>query len=75
MASIIYCLIARDTETVLCEHALASGNFPQLSRTILSRHIKTNDKRMLQYDQKYIFHYQNQDGITVLALTESDFSV
>ena len=72
--SIIYCLIAKDSETVLCEYAMASGNFPQLSRIILSRHIKENDKRMLQYDHKYIFHYQNQDGITVLALAESDFN-
>lgn len=67
--SLIYSLIARAPDVVLCEHTEYSGNFMQIIRSILQKNIKTNSKCIISYD-KYKIHYINTEGITYLCLSE-----
>ena len=48
--SIIYALIARSSDVVLCEHTEYAGNFQQISR-ILLRKIKKGSKYSIEYDK------------------------
>jgi hypothetical protein len=48
--SIIYALIARASDVVLCEHTEYAGNFQQISR-ILLRKIKKGAKYSIEYDK------------------------
>lgn len=49
--SIIYALIARDPDIVLCEHTEHTGNFLQISRVILQKGIKPEAKQIILYDK------------------------
>jgi hypothetical protein len=48
--SIIYALIARSSDVVLCEHTDYAGNFQQITR-VLMRKIKKNMKYSIVYDK------------------------
>ena len=76
--SIIYALIARSSEVVLCEYTEYAGNFQQISR-ILLRKIKKGSKYSIEYDKqieyrltiiRYKFHYMNENDLTYLCMTE-----
>lgn len=67
--SLLYSLIARSVDVVLCEHTEYSGNFMQIIRSILQKNIKLNTKCIITYD-KYKIHYINAEGITYLSLSE-----
>ena len=56
--SIIYGLIAKNDDQVLCEYTEYKGNFEQISRMIL-RKIQKNSRRALIYDESYNFTYIN----------------
>jgi len=47
---IIYSLVAKNNDVVLCEHTEYSGNFQQQSRALL-RKIKKNKKFIIEYDR------------------------
>eukprot|EP00357_Protocruzia_adherens_P024296 CAMPEP_0115010066 /NCGR_PEP_ID=MMETSP0216-20121206/23059_1 /TAXON_ID=223996 /ORGANISM="Protocruzia adherens, Strain Boccale" /LENGTH=184 /DNA_ID=CAMNT_0002378139 /DNA_START=62 /DNA_END=613 /DNA_ORIENTATION=- len=70
--AIIYAVIAKDLDTVLTEYSAASGNFPQITRTILKR-IEPNARFSYNYSTDYCFHYNNEDGMTYMCLTDEDF--
>lgn len=48
--SIIYALISKAHDVVLCEHTEYAGNFQQISRVLL-RKIKSNVKYSIEYDK------------------------
>ena len=48
--SIIFSLISRNSDVVLCEHTDFAGNFQQISRMLL-RKIKKNSKFSIEYDK------------------------
>lgn len=48
--SIIYALVAKNQDVVLCEHTEYAGNFQQVSR-VLMRKIQKNKKCMIEYDK------------------------
>ena len=52
--SIIYAMIAKNDDQVLCEFTEYKGNFEQISRTIL-RKIQKNSRGALTYDESYNF--------------------
>ena len=56
--SIIYALVAKNHDQVLCEYTEYKGNFEQISRTIL-RKIQKNSRGVLTYDESYNFSYIN----------------
>lgn len=48
--SILYALIAKEPDVVLCEYTDYSGNFQQITRIIL-RKIKKESKYTIDYDK------------------------
>ena len=73
MASIIYSVIALDSNaTPVAEASLAEGNFNMLALKLLSK-IKKNSSASYVYENKYIFHYNNEDEITFLCMTDAAF--
>lgn len=74
MASIIYCLIASETSTTpLVEVSMAEGNFPQIAVKLLSK-IKPNTSISYSYEDKYMFHHHNEQGLTYLCMTDTGFA-
>ena len=67
--SLIYSLISKNKDTVLCEYTDFKGNFQQISRVILQKGIKKDSKYIINYD-KYNIHYINENSITFLLLDE-----
>ena len=72
--SLFYALIARSNEIVLCEYTEISGNFPQITRSIIKK-IKRNTRSSYTYKDKFVFHYINENDITYLALADSKFNL
>jgi vesicle-associated membrane protein 7 len=73
MASIIYSVIAADAlPTPLAEAALAEGNFGMLALKLLAK-IKKNTSASYVYENKYIFHYNNENEVTFLCMTDAAF--
>ena len=73
MASIIYSVIASDTNpTPIVEVSLAEGNFNLLALKLLSK-VKKNSSASYVYENKYIFHYNNENDITFLCMTDASF--
>lgn len=48
--SIIYALISKDFDCVLCEYTEYIGNFQQITRSIL-RKISSDSKKTIDYDK------------------------
>lgn len=48
--SILYALISKSSDIVLCEHTEYAGNFQQISRVLL-RKLKKNTKYSIEYDK------------------------
>lgn len=51
MSLIHYVLIARQKNKVLCDYTEHSGNFPQISISML-KHVKPNQKSSILFDKK-----------------------
>ena len=68
--SIIYSLIARSTDIVLCEYTEFAGNFQQVTRVLLRKATKKNTRFIFPYD-KYKFHYLNENEITYLCMSDN----
>ena len=61
---IIYALIAKNDDQVLCEYTEYKGNFEQISRTILRKKQK-NSRGVLTYEESYIFTYINENNLYI----------
>jgi vesicle-associated membrane protein 7 len=73
-SSIIYCVISGDSSTTpLAEVALAEGNFNLIAQKILQK-IKRGSSASYVYENKYSFHYNNENGFTFLCMTEAAFN-
>lgn len=70
--SIIYALVAKNDEQVLCEYTEYKGNFEQISRTIL-RKIQKNSRGGLTYDESYNFSYINENNLTYLSMSDAKY--
>lgn len=68
--TILYALIARQ-KNVLAEFTSTSGNFPTVTRVLLSKIPESDGKMSYVYD-KHVFHYIVDDGITFLCMSEED---
>ncbi|GAB9469678.1 hypothetical protein Gpo141_00006949 [Globisporangium polare] len=67
---IVYALVSRE-KTVLAEYTASSGNFPTVTRVLLSK-IPSHDGRMSYVYDKHIFHYVVEDQIIYLCMTDND---
>jgi len=68
--TILYGLVSRQ-KTVLAEHiaTTATGNFPTVTRVLLSKIPTTDGKMTYVYDQ-YVFHYIVEGGICYLCMSD-----
>ncbi|KAL4476464.1 hypothetical protein ABPG74_010197 [Tetrahymena malaccensis] len=71
--SIIHAVICRGKETALVEYTTASGTFPQIARELL-KVVDTETKQFIPYNDKYVFHYINENDFTYMCLTDAHFS-
>lgn len=65
---ILYALIARK-KAVLAEYTSSSGNFPTVTRVLLSK-IPEQDSKMSYVYDKFVFHYIVDQGITFLCMSD-----
>eukprot|EP01135_Chromosphaera_perkinsii_P002689 Nk52_evm57s226 gene=Nk52_evmTU57s226 len=70
--NIIYGVVAYKN-TVLAEHAAASGNFTEVTQCILDKIPSEGPSRMSYVYDRYLFHYIVDDGIVYLCMAESEF--
>lgn len=68
--TIVYALVSRE-KTVLAEHseASATGNFPTVTRVLLSK-IPSQDGRMTYVYDNYVFHYIVENTICYLCMSD-----
>ena len=70
--TIIYNLIARGPKTILCDYSHYTGNFDQITLTIL-KFVKKGKKGKIIYDNKSIFYYEEKSDIIYITLVQGDF--
>lgn len=71
MASIIYALVANNgSNTPLAEIALAEGNFQLMALKLLAK-VEKGASKSFTYENKYTFHYHNDNGFTFLCMTDA----
>ena len=63
---IVYALISCRKD-VMAENTASSGNFPTVTRVLLSKIPDTDSKMSYAYDQ-HVFHYIVENGITFLII-------
>lgn len=66
--TILYGLVSRQ-KTVLAEHTSSSGNFPTVTRVLLSK-IPPIDGRMTYVYDQHVFHYIVEGGICYLCMSD-----
>lgn len=72
MMSIIYSLIARGT-TVLVDYTESSGNFQQITGSILQKIPLHDDTKCTYVSGSYHFHVIVDDGLVYLCMADEDF--
>lgn len=65
---ILYALVARG-KNVLAEYTSAQGNFPTVTRVLLSKIPEQDGKMSYVYDS-HVFHYIVDNGITFLCMAD-----
>mmetsp|Transcript_2915 Transcript_2915/g.3338 ORF Transcript_2915/g.3338 Transcript_2915/m.3338 type:complete len:235 (-) Transcript_2915:95-799(-) len=68
---IVYSLVSRG-KTVLAEYTATSGNFPTITRVLLSK-IPVQDGKMSYVYDAHVFHYIVEDEMTYLCLADEEF--
>ena len=66
--TIFYALVSKQNNIVLAEFTEYSGNFQQYTVQLMKR-IESNSKRTFELEE-YFFHYINEDGITVMCMSD-----
>lgn len=74
MSAIIYFLIANNSSTApIVEVTLAEGNFQVIAQKLL-RKLPRDTSTSYSYENKYMFHSHNSEGITLMCMTVYSFS-
>ena len=68
--SIFYVLIAKRNDMILVDYTEYSGNFQQITIDLMKQIQPETNKTYELAD--YLFHYINEDGLTVLCMTSKD---
>ena len=72
MAQIFYAVVVREPDVVLAENEKVSGNFPQITRKILSK-LPRQGRFSYSYNSAYCFHYMSSGELVVLCLADEAF--
>ena len=72
--SIIYTLIAKEHEKVLCEFTEYHGNFQVITRNLIKK-LKEQSKAVVVYDDMYLFYFISSStaNLTYLCMCENTF--
>lgn len=68
--TIFYALLAKKKNIVLAEYTEYSGNFQQYTMQLMSR-IENDTKKTFELEE-FFFHYINEDGLTVLCMSDKN---
>lgn len=70
--TIFYALIAKKRNIILADYTEYSGNFQQYTMQLMNR-IEEETKKSFELEE-YMFHYINEDGLTVLCMTDKQLN-
>lgn len=70
--SILYAIISRG-KTVLAEYTSTTGNFPTVTRVLLSKIQSEQDGKMSYIYDQYIFHYIVENHLIYMCMTGTAF--
>jgi hypothetical protein len=65
--SIIYVVVAKSEDRILCEYTDFVGNFEQIARSLL-KEVHIQHKATFSYDDIYFFHYLNSNNVTYMCM-------
>ncbi len=71
--SVVYTLICKGSDKVLCEFTEYQGNFEQISRSLL-RKVEKNKRATFSYADEFYFHYINANNITYMCMCDNKLS-
>lgn len=69
---IVYSVIAKEKNQVLCEFTEHRGNFETLAQNILVK-VKEESRATISFENEYIFYYLNTQGITAMCLCDNQY--
>lgn len=67
--SIVYTLICKGYDKVLCEYTEHQGNFEQVSRNLLKK-VQMDNRATFSYEDEYFFHYINNGGLIYMCMCD-----
>lgn len=70
--SIYYVLVAKRNDMILVDYTEYSGNFQQITIDLMKQIQPESNKTYELAD--YLFHYINEDSLTVLCMTSKDIN-
>lgn len=73
MASIIYAILYRYPDTVISEYSKAQGNFPQITRNIITK-VPKNGKFSYSYNESFVYHYISENNFMFMCLADVEFN-
>jgi vesicle-associated membrane protein 7 len=73
MASIIYAILYRYPDTVISEYSKAQGNFPQITRNIITK-VPKNGKFSYSYNESFVYHYISENNFMFMCLSDAEFN-
>jgi vesicle-associated membrane protein 7 len=68
--SILYVLVAKRNDMILVDYTEYTGNFQQITIELMKR-IESDTKKTFEVSD-YLFHYINEEELTVLCMTSKD---
>jgi hypothetical protein len=71
--SILYTLVAKDMDVIICDYSEYEGNFEQISINLLKK-TETESRATFVYGSEYFFHYLNISGLTYMVMCDSRIS-
>jgi vesicle-associated membrane protein 7 len=71
--SVVYTLICKGNDKVLCEFTEYQGNFEQISRSLLKK-VQKDKRATFSYADEYYFHYINANNITYMCMCDNKLS-
>lgn len=76
MSKIIYLLIANNTSaSPVAEISFATGNHSMMALKLIQKlQNDQNTSKSYAYENRYMFHYHNQRGVSLLCMCDSEFS-
>ena len=66
---ILYALIAKKQNIILCDYTSHTGNFQMVTMQLLQTQVQPDSARSLELDD-FHFHYINEDGLNIMAMCD-----